>query len=97
MNGLAAPSATCCLPRWASRSAPRPRPGMPAAPPKWMTSIDRTTPVVALGPGAALSGVNPKNLALSVTAAVAIASNGLSGGQQVASVVVFVLIGSLLG
>ncbi|MGH1562302.1 GAP family protein [Mumia sp. DW29H23] len=74
----------------------RPRAGQPAVQPKWMASLDRTTPAVAVGLGALLSGVNPKNLALSVTGAVAIASNDLTGTQEVVSVVVFVLIGSIL-
>ena len=33
--------------------------------PKWMASIDSLTPVKAGGLGALLSGLNPKNLALS--------------------------------
>jgi threonine/homoserine/homoserine lactone efflux protein len=74
----------------------RPRSGEPAPPPKWMASLDRTTPVVAFGLGALLSALNPKNLALSLTGGLAIASNGLSTGQTVVCVVVFVAIGSLL-
>ncbi|GAA4704879.1 GAP family protein [Nocardioides conyzicola] len=74
----------------------RPRPGVAAEPPKWMASLDRTTPLVALGLGAALSAANPKNLALAVTGGVAIASNDLSTTQTVVSVVVFVVIASLL-
>lgn len=74
----------------------RPRPGETPATPKWMASLDRTTPLVALALGALLSGLNPKNLALSVSGAVAIASNDLTGTQEVVCVVVFVVIGSLL-
>jgi Na+/melibiose symporter-like transporter len=74
----------------------RPRPGVETQRPKWMATLDRTSPAVALGLGALLSGLNPKNLALSVTGAVAIASNDLSSSQTVVCVVVFVVIGSLL-
>ncbi|WP_370618636.1 GAP family protein [Mumia sp. Pv 4-285] len=72
----------------------RPRAGAEPEQPKWMASLERTSPLVAIGLGAALAGVNPKNLALSVTGAVAIASNGLSGGEEVTCVIVFVVIGS---
>lgn len=74
----------------------RPRPGQPVEPPKWMAKLDQVSPLVALGLGAALSGANPKNLALAVTGGVAIASNELSSTQTVVCVVVFVAIGSLL-
>jgi len=74
----------------------RPRPGVEAPPPTWMATLDRTSPVMALGLGALLSGLNPKNLALGVTGAVAIASNDLSSTETVACVIAFVVIGSLL-
>ena len=74
----------------------RPRAGQPGAPPKWMASLDRTSPPVALALGAALSSVNPKNLALAVTGGLAIASNQLSATQAVACVIVFVVLASLL-
>ncbi len=45
----------------------RPRPGETAELPKWMSAIDSVTPVKALGLGALLSAVNPKNLALCLT------------------------------
>ena len=32
--------------------------------PKWMATIDKTTPVAAVGLAAVLSGANPKNLLL---------------------------------
>jgi hypothetical protein len=74
----------------------RPRPGQDAEPPGWMTKLDQTTPLVALGLGAALAGANPKNLALAVSGAVSIAASDLSTTQEVVCVVVFVVIGSLL-
>jgi threonine/homoserine/homoserine lactone efflux protein len=74
----------------------RPRPGETAEPPAWMAKLDTISPLAALGLGAALSGINPKNLALTASGAVAIASGGLSSGQDLVCVVVFVVIGSAL-
>ena len=45
--------------------------------------------------GSLLSGVNPKNLALTFAAAASIAQAGLSGGESAIAVAVFVIIGSL--
>jgi hypothetical protein len=63
--------------------------------PKWMATIDKTTPLVALGLAAVLSGANPKNLLLAVGGAAAIAQTGISGGQQAIAYLVFALIGTL--
>ncbi len=45
--------------------------------------------------GAALSAVNPKNLALTIAAAGSIAQAGLGAGQDTIAVAVFVVLGSL--
>lgn len=74
----------------------RPAPGETAEPPAWMGRLDTVSPLAALGLGAALSGINPKNLALTASAAVDIAAGDLATGQTVACVVVFVVIASLL-
>ena len=63
--------------------------------PKWMQAIDTFSPGKALGAGVLLSGVNPKNLALTLAAATAIAQTGISGGDQAIALAVFVLLGSL--
>ena len=63
--------------------------------PKWMATIDNTTPAAAFGLAAALSGVNPKNLLLAAAGAAAIAQTGIPGGQQAIAYVVFALIGTL--
>jgi len=42
-----------------------------------------------------LSGVNPKNLALTIAAATAIAQTGISGGEAAGALAIFILIGSL--
>jgi hypothetical protein len=63
--------------------------------PKWMATIDKTTPVAAVGLAAVLSGANPKNLLLAIGGAAAIAQTGISGGQQAIAYAVFALIGTL--
>jgi hypothetical protein len=73
----------------------RPRGGEEPQMPKWMATIDKTTPAAALGLAAVLSGANPKNLLLAVGGAAAIAGTGISGGQQAIAYLVFALIGTL--
>ncbi|HTZ22943.1 MAG TPA: GAP family protein [Streptosporangiaceae bacterium] len=73
----------------------RPRGGEQPQMPKWMASIDKTTPVAALGLAAVLSGANPKNLLLAVGGGAAIAQTGIPGGQQAIAYLVFALIGTL--
>jgi threonine/homoserine/homoserine lactone efflux protein len=59
----------------------RPRAGQDAPMPKWMQAIDTFTTGKSLGFGVVLSGVNPKNLALTVAAAASIAQTGISAGR----------------
>ena len=73
----------------------RPREGDEAALPKWMLAIDTVVPGKALGMGVLLSGVNPKNLILTLGAATAIAQTGIEAGQQAVALGVFILIGTL--
>jgi Sap, sulfolipid-1-addressing protein len=73
----------------------RPAPGAEAEMPKWMAGIDRLEPGGALGLGALLSAVNPKNAGLTIAAAATIAGAGLAGGEQAVVLAVFVLIGSV--
>jgi threonine/homoserine/homoserine lactone efflux protein len=77
--------------QWRSRPEPGEQPEMPA----WMATIDTFTAGKSLVLGAALSGVNPKNLALTAAAASAIAQAGLSGTDSAIAVAVFVVLGSL--
>ena len=74
----------------------RPHPGEVAEPPAWMGKLDSLSPLAAVALGAALSGINPKNLALTASGAVAIASGDLSSTQTVVCVVVFVVLASVL-
>ncbi len=73
----------------------RPRDGQEAHMPKWMATIDNTSPLAALGLAALLSGVNPKNLLLGVGGAASIAQTGIPGGQQALAYLVFALVGTL--
>ena len=63
--------------------------------PAWMDTIDGIRPTMALGLGALLAGLNPKNLLLVVAGAVAIAQTGISAGQQAGAYVIFAIVGSL--
>ena len=73
----------------------RPRKGEDAALPKWMRTIDKFTPGRAFGIAAALSGINPKNLLLTVAAAAAIAQSGIDSGEQAVALGVFIVMGTL--
>jgi hypothetical protein len=73
----------------------RPRGEEQAALPKWMGAIDHFKPGTALGAGALLSALNPKNLLLTVGGAAAIAQTGISGGQQAIAYAVFAVIGTI--
>src|SRR6266487_6599254 len=73
----------------------RPKEGEESQMPKWMANIDDFTAGKAFGLAALLAGVNPKNLALTVSAALAIAQAGLSGAQQWIALAVFVIIAKL--
>jgi threonine/homoserine/homoserine lactone efflux protein len=77
--------------QWRARPAEGAEPEMP----RWMAGLDRLRPGQALGLGALLSAVNPKNGGLTIAAAASIAGAGLAGGQQAVALAVFVLIGSL--
>jgi threonine/homoserine/homoserine lactone efflux protein len=60
-----------------------------------MAALDSFTPVKSLGLGAAMSGVNPKNLLLTAAAAMSVAQTGLPGGQQAVVLAVFVVLGTV--
>ena len=73
----------------------RPRGDEVPPPPKWMQALDEFTPVKAAGTAVLLSGVNPKNLLLSVAGAAAIAQTGIDAGEQAIAYAVFVLVASI--
>jgi hypothetical protein len=72
----------------------RPRPGHPAATPRWMSALDSVTPVRAAGLAVLLTVANPKNLALAIGGGAAIAGSKSGTAGAVVAVAVFVLIGS---
>lgn len=72
----------------------RPTAGEEAPLPAWMASIDDLTASRAVGLGAALGGLNPKNLALAAAAGTTIGQLGLEGGETVVAGLVFVALGS---
>ena len=73
----------------------RPRRDAEAELPGWMRTIDTFTPTRSLAIAAGLSGVNPKNLLLTVGAATAIAQTDINTGGQAIALAVFILVGTL--
>ena len=63
--------------------------------PKWMATIDKTTPIMAVGLGAFLSGINPKNLIFNLSAGTSIAGAGASTGGEIVAMIVYALLATL--
>ncbi|MFJ3391684.1 GAP family protein [Leifsonia aquatica] len=76
------------LRQWRSR----PKPGETATLPKWMAAIDQMTAGRSLGLAFILAAVNPKNLLLAAGAGVAIGTAGLSVGEDIVVIVIFVVV-----
>jgi hypothetical protein len=74
--------------------AKRPTPGQPEELPKWMATVETITPVKAIGLAVVLAVVNPKNLILAVGACAGLGQLGLSTGDAVVGLVVFVVVSS---
>jgi threonine/homoserine/homoserine lactone efflux protein len=70
----------------------RPKRGEAPAMPKWLESIDQFTSPRSFGIGAALSAINPKNLAMSLAAGLSIAQAGLSTAQDAGTILIYVLL-----
>ncbi len=79
------------LRQWRSRPAPGAPPQMPA----WMTTIDDVTAAKSFGLAFVLAAVNPKNLGLTVAAVLRITGGGLSTGEEIGTLAVFVAIASV--
>ncbi|MCS6847596.1 MAG: GAP family protein [Anaerolineae bacterium] len=73
----------------------RPKAGEEPETPEWMNKLDSVKPGAAFSLGAALSGVNPKNLLLNVAAATAIAEAGLPTAGTIITLIVYILIASV--
>ena len=67
----------------------------PAETPAWMRALDGLSPLRAAGMGALTSSLNPKNLALTIAGAAAIAQVDLSAGAAAASLAVFTVVATL--
>ena len=76
---------------WRSRPKASEDPKMPG----WMAAIDEFGAGKSAGIAALLSGLNPKNLALTAAAAATIAAAGLTTGEQIGAFAVFVAIASI--
>lgn len=72
----------------------RPRAGRAPEMPKWMSTVDSVTPPRATLLGAALSGANPKNVALTLAAAASIAEAGLDPTDTTIAAAAYVGLGS---
>lgn len=73
----------------------RPREGDVPELPGWMSAVDRMTPVKAAGLGAALGGVNPKNLTLCVSAGATVGGAALAATDTAIVLAVFVVLASI--
>ncbi|MFI6866161.1 GAP family protein [Nocardia sp. NPDC050406] len=63
-----------------------------SAPPGWMRAIDDFTVAKAVGLGAALAAVNPKNLLLCASAGVTIGGGDLNSGEKALATAVFTVL-----
>ena len=72
----------------------RPKAGEDPEMPGWMAAIDGFGAVKSAGIAALLSGLNPKNLALTAAGAATIAAAGLTTGEEIGAFAVFVTIAS---
>jgi threonine/homoserine/homoserine lactone efflux protein len=73
----------------------RPKRGEAPEMPSWVASVNSVSPGKALLLGMALSGANPKNLALTLAASAAIANAELGGADTALAIATFVAIGSI--
>ena len=64
--------------------------------PSWMQKVDGLTTSRAAGMAVFLAGAKPKNLLLTIGAAIAIAELGVSAGAQAAGLASFVFLGTLV-
>ena len=73
----------------------RPHSGEEATMPGWMATIDDFTAPKSFGLAFLLSAVNPKNLGLTIAAVSTIGASNLETGEEIATLVVFVILASL--
>jgi hypothetical protein len=73
----------------------RPAPGDEAEMPGWMDGLDSFTPLKSAGIAALLSGLNPKNLALTAAGMASVSGADLSTAEEIGALAVFVAIASI--
>jgi hypothetical protein len=73
----------------------RPKPGEPEQTPRLFQAVDKVKAPAAFGLGALLSGVNPKNLLLGISAGIGIAQAGATGSSGVVAVALFAVLASV--
>jgi Sap, sulfolipid-1-addressing protein len=73
----------------------RPPPGQKAEAPHWMSSLETLGPGKALGLGVLLSGLNVKNMMLTLAALLTLGEARLSGSQTLAALTVFIALSSV--
>ncbi len=78
----------------ARRWRTRPAPGAAPERPKWMARVESLRPGQAAGLGALLVIANPKNLILTIGAAMGLAQLDLSTGDAVVALIVFIVVAS---
>ena len=72
----------------------RPAPGAEPELPRWLASVERDNAGQGARPGRRPVAVNPKNAVLTIGAAASLAQLGISSGDAVVAVVVFVVLAS---
>jgi len=77
--------------KWRSRPKGDEEPPMPG----WMSAIEDFGAAKSFGTGLGLAAANPKNIGLIFAATATIATAGLSGNQEIATLLVFVVVSSL--
>ncbi len=73
----------------------RPHNGEEAATPRWMGALDTFTPIKAIGAGAFLAALNPKNLILVIGGASVVAEAGISAGQEAVVWILFTIVATI--
>jgi len=73
----------------------RPRNDGDASLPKWMDGVVGYGVARSLGTGVVVGALNPKNIAVGLAAAITVASAGLSTGEQIGTIAVYVFIAVL--
>lgn len=89
--GLGAALLVLAASKWRGRAGP----DDPGELPRWASGIEGLTAVRTAGLAVLVSGVNPKNLVLTIGGAAAIAQAGIPAGQEAGALAVMVVLGTL--